>query len=354
MPSSDAGRHATKRASSQSRSRDARPSGRSGTSRRAVLAASAGVAVTAAGGCLERIRGATSSSRDLALFLSARDGSLRERHVEDLDETRIPWDEEAFSAALAGETYTTTYREPFYARDEPTYARHDGTYYELGSVVVDEVTHTHPVVRLATVGRTDQLDSVPDHVAHSELPQTDRRAVQIAYMAARARGNEGGVPWDLVERGGYVYRDPDDVEASRLLDESGPSHVAFRDRIYAVEVTHERFHEPVYRPTVEPVADSEDAMEEILRARLVDAHVDRESLSEDARSVLLDARRDEGYAESHPYSDAFETVLRQLGERAYVDGDVRNDAIETGVTRKLLRYDGRYFDYRLEFDESGQ
>lgn len=325
----------------------------SNASRRTVLAASAAIATSTIGGCLETFTDESNSSQRLTLRLSARDGSLRDRYVVDLDETRLPWDEEAFAATLDGEQYTTTYHEPFVARDEPKYAERDGTYYELGSVVVDEVTHTHPLLRLETVGRTSEIDSVPNHVSQSELPEGDRRAVQVAYMAARARGNEGGVPWGLAERDGYVYRDEEAVENSSLLGDSEPSHVEYRDRIYAVEVVREEFREPVYRATVEPVADDETVMETILRARLVGADIERNSLSAEARSVLREAQHD-GYGESHPYSAAFETVLQKLDRWAYIDGNVENDASATPRERSIVRYDDRYFDYRLEFTDADE
>lgn len=323
----------------------------SNASRRTVLAASAAIAASTVGGCLETLTGESNSSRTLTLRLSSWDGSLRDRYVADLDETRMLWDEEAFAATLDGEQYTTTYREPFFARDQPKYTEHDGTYYELGSVVVDETIHTHPLLRLETVGRTSEMDSIPDHVSQSELPEGDRRAVQIAYMAARARGNEGGVPWGLVERDGYVYRDEEAVQDSSLLGDSGPSHVEYRDRIYAVEVTREEFREPVYRATVEPVTDDETDMETILRARLVDADIERNSLSAEAQSVLREAQHD-GYGESHPYSSAFETVLQKLDEWAYIDGNVEKDGSVTPREQSIVRYDDRYFDYRLEFTDA--
>lgn len=322
----------------------------SNPSRRGFLAASATFAAATTSGCLDSVIGGRSNStRKLTLWLMREDGPLRDRYVRDLAQTRTPWDEAAFEAALNDEPYTMTYREPFFARDEPAYAKRDGTYYELGSVVVDEVTVTRPVLRLYTVGRASELDSVPEYTAKSKLPKSDQRAVHIAYMAARARGNEGGVPWGLVQRGGFVYRDENASEDSAILGDSGPSHVEYRDKIYRVEVTPEEFHDPVYRPTVEPVAQNESAMEAILRARLVDAYLDRNDLSKEGRSVLREAQRDGGYSESHPFSDAFETVLQRLHQRAYVDGNVESDATRAVADRELVSYDGEYFEYRLEF-----
>ncbi|QLG29484.1 hypothetical protein HUG10_11100 [Halorarum halophilum] len=285
------------------------------------------------------------------MSLSSLEGSLRERYVTDLSETRPPWDERAFDATLNGSTFTTQHRSPFPARgdDEPMYARRNGTYYHLDSHVVGEETVGHPVLRLYEVGDQDDPESVPDHVARSALPDVDRRAIRIAHFAARARGNVGGVPWDLVERDGYVYRDEEAIAASDLLDESGPSHVEHRGTIYEVEVTEETFHEAIYRADVDPVAESEAELETILRASLLDARIDRDDLSLGERDVLRRAMND-SYRESHPFSDAFRSVLKRLNRWPYLDGNVEKDAgVESGRQRRFLLYGDRYFQFTLWF-----
>lgn len=214
------------------------------------------------------------------------------------------------------------------------------------------MTVTHPVLRLSGVGRAAD-SSTPEGVAAAELPAGDERAVRVAYLAARARGNDGGAPWGLVQRGGYVYRDDDAIGESVLLaDSSTPDHVVYRDRVYSVDVSREQFHEPVYRATVEPVAETPERMEAILRARLVDARLARDDLSPAAREVVRTARR-EGYAESHPYSTGYREVLRALHGRAYLDGNIRKDAGVDDEGRRMLRYDGTYYDYRLRFRSTG-
>jgi hypothetical protein len=167
-------------------------------------------------------------------------------------------------------------------------------------------------------------------------------------MAARARGNEGGVPWGLVRRGGYVYRDADAAAESRLLGDDAPSHVGYRDTVYDVEVGREPFHEAVYRPTAEPVAETPARMEAILRATFVDARLSGESLSRAARSVLRDARGDD-YEERHPYSEAYRTVLTSLHARAYLDGNIETDAYVDEPGQGVVMYDEEYYDYRLRF-----
>jgi len=326
-------------------------------SRRHFLTAAAAAGTATLAGC-GSVSGDNTPERELSLSLSREDGTLRENHVTDLEATEMPWDEAAFEATTNGERYTTQYRRPFYSDPEdPVYVLQDGTYYECGSVVVDEVTATRPVLRLYGVDSTTATptsDSDSDPVAASDLPGADQRAVRVAHMTARARDNVGGVPWRLVQRGGYVFRSEDAVAASELLAADGPARVTYHETVYDVEVTEETFHEPVYRATVEPVAESPERMETILRARFVDARFTRDDLSSGARDVLREAETaDGGYAETHPYSSGYEEVLRALHARAYIDGNIRKDAGGRHDGRQMLRYDGTYFDYVLRFRSSG-
>jgi hypothetical protein len=273
--------------------------------------------------------------------------SLRENAVVDLTTTRWDSDAAAFEAVRNGETYTTQGHRPFRARpDDPVYTSHDGTYYRLQSVIIGERTATYPVLRLFAVDRPPT--ETGEAVATTSLPDVDQRAIEIAHMAARARDNEGGVPWGLVRRGGYVYRQATAREASQLVGAGPPSRVRFRGTVYTTEMTDETFHEPVYRATAEPVADSPAQMEAILRARLVDARVTRETLSTAARDILQTAQAD-GYSEVHPYSEGYRAVLRTLHKRAYLDGDIQKDAGGRAEGDQLLQYDGAYYDHRLRF-----
>lgn len=316
---------------------------RSITRRRALAGGLAGL-VAASAGCAGLDRGREEPTRRLRLTLSREGATLREQFVVDLADTTLDRDEDAFATVRDGEPYRTRGHRPFGSRpDDPVYTRHEGTYYRLGAVVVDEETVTRPVLRLFAVGESDADDAVPA----ADLPESDRRAVEIAYMAARARGDEGGVPWGLVQRGGYVYRS-DAVEASDLLSDDGPDRVRYRETTYRVAVAREQFYEPVYEATATPVAASPARMEAILRAKFVGARVGGDDLSADAREVLATARTD-GYDEAHPYSEAYRTVLERLNERAYVDGNVEKDAGVRDEGRRMLRYDGVYYEYRLVF-----
>ncbi|WP_066415839.1 hypothetical protein [Halorubrum aethiopicum] len=346
---------------------------RQSTTRRRLLGAGCATAAVAAAGCLGPFgsvgdgAGETDGSgdRSLRLSLSPLEDSLRERYVIDLADARPPDAEEAFRTTLEGSTYTTQYRRPFFSTpDDPTYVREEGTYRLLGSVVVDEAVETRPVLRLRDGTRiddgdagtdtagTETADTETDAVAAEELPRSDQRAVEIAHMAARARGNEGGVPWGLVRRGGYVYRPEEAVETSRILSDDGPDRVVYRETEYEIEVAEERFHEPVYRATVEPVATSPERMEAILRAKFVDARIARDALSTEETEVLRSARG-EGYDETHPYSEAFRSVLKTLHERAYLDGNVEKDAFSDAERGSgTILYADEYYEYRLRFTAS--
>jgi hypothetical protein len=318
--------------------------------RRRVLAAGAAAGLLPLSGCLDTLGGGDAlgddDDRHLQLVLSDAATPLRSGYVVDFANTERPHDGEAFAAAFAGESYTTQGRTPFGSRpDDPRYVRHEGTYYRLGSVVVNERAVTHPVVRLTEVAEAGAEDA-PDAVVAETFSEADRRVVHVAHMAARARGNEGGAPWGLVRRGGYVFRDDDAAAESRLVGADAPSHVVYHGAVYEVDVRRERFHEPVYRATVDPVAESPERMEAILRAKFVDARLSGDDLSGQARSILRDARG-EGYAETHPYSEPYRQILSELHARAYLDGNVEKDAYVEEPGAGMALYDGSYHRYRL-------
>lgn len=319
-------------------------------SRRQAVAAALVGGIGASAGCMsfgdETDLTGNRSERQLKLTL-AEHGPLRERFVVSLSETDLDWDEEAFNTTLDGDQYTTQYRTPFGSTaDEPVYTRHEGTYYQLGSVVIDESTVSRPVLRLYEV--ENQSAASADAVAAAGLPMSDQRAVKIAFMAARARGNDGGIPSGLVQRGGYVYRHQQAVDSSDLLGEDGPSHVQYQVKPYKTEVTRETFHEPVHRATVVPVAETPEQMEAILRAQHVETRITSDELSADERTILRVARGD-GYSEPHPYSERYQELLKKLHRRAYIDGRIDKDAEIHTERKQLLLYDTTYYDYHLRF-----
>lgn len=316
-------------------------------SRRQFIGGGLAAAATATAGCLGILGGdeAADNERELTLDMHRVGERLRDEFLTDLSETPMEYDEQAFEATLDGESYTTQYHPPFHSTPEdPVYAEHEGTYYRLGSVVVGEEPETNPVLRISEVESGDPSNAV----AHSALPDHDQRAVRVAWFAARARGNVGGVPIGLVQRGGYVYRNETAIERSELLAEDGPDRVAYRDSVWAVEIARERFYEPVHRATVEPVAESPAELEAVLRAKFVDARFSRADLSEEALDVVESAGMD-SYSETHPFSAAYEEVLRELHARAYIDGNVEKDSGVDSGGQRYVRFEDSYYDYALGF-----
>jgi hypothetical protein len=206
------------------------------------------------------------------------------------------------------------------------------------------VTETHPVLRLFELE-----DSTATSIDGSEdglLPESDQRAIRITHLAARARGNVGGYPSGLVQRGGYVYRSEAARDESDLLTEAGPDQVTFRETTYEVELTHEQFHEPIYRPLAEPVAESPDRMETILRATFVGARVSQADLSSTAQRIFTKARGSD-YTEIHPFSDAYQELLIALDKRPYIDGNIQKDAGIRSNEHEMIQYEDTYHDQEL-------
>jgi hypothetical protein len=150
----------------------------------------------------------------------------------------------------------------------------------------------------------------------------------------------------LVERGGYVYRSADHVNESRLLGAGGPTHIEYRDRRYRVEVSVETFYDPIYRADVDPVAGSEAEMEAVLRAALVTARLELDSLTEAERRIIRRATG-AGYDETHPFSEPLESVLKALDRRAYLDGDIENDGGLSRDRSAIVLYGAEYYDLHV-------
>jgi len=318
-------------------------------SRRQLLASGLVAGISVSAGCVGFGSDTTNDDSETVLKLSLTriNGPLRDKYVYEREDPSEQWDEQALDAALNDEQYTTQLRKPFFARsDDPAYVVHEETYYQLGSVIVDEVTGTYPVLRL--FDSEDDPETAIDGSEDGGLPEADQRAVHVAHMAARARGNEGGFPSGLVQRGGYVYRSEAARNESDVLAEDGPEYVTFRDTTYQIEINREQFQEPVYRPTAEPVANDPEQMETILKATFVGARIAQANLSTEAQRIVAEARADD-YSEPHPFSDAYTELLRDLDKRAYIDGNIRKDAGVHTNEKEMIRYEDAYYEYILRF-----
>ncbi|WP_281195995.1 hypothetical protein [Halorubrum sp. F4] len=130
-------------------------------SRRQLLASGLAAGLTATAGCLE-LGGDTGSGDEaaettLSVSLTGITGPLRDRYVHEHDTHDDRWDDQALAVTLNSTQYTTQHRKLFFASpDDPAYVRREGTYCQPGSVIVDEVSETHPVLRLFEADDTSE------------------------------------------------------------------------------------------------------------------------------------------------------------------------------------------------------
>ncbi|WP_276271129.1 hypothetical protein [Haloarcula litorea] len=311
-------------------------------SRRALLAASAG-GLAALAGC-DRLTGdqrRVEYTLDLRRLDRPLAEAIRWQPASNPDDPRRAVQREAWAAATAGEPYHT-YGYP--AVPDGTYTERDGTYYRLQDVITGKRTVERSVLRLRWVGPAD-AEETPEAVPREQLPPLDQRAVMGAYFAARAREHGGDAPWELVERGGYVYRHLDRAE-SALAPDPEHRHVSVHGTVLRVEVRRERLVEAEHTPAVTEVADDADAFAAVADAAAVEARLSPSEVSQAVRTTLTRARGSDGYTETLPLSERFEDALiavemREALSCSPAECDAR--VVET----EYLAYDGDYFDCRL-------
>lgn len=238
---------------------------------------------------------------------------------------------------LAGERPTTYGYRPV---PEGEYVERDGAYYELQVVATDLREIDRPVLRADWVGDVEQLEDPPEYVRRADLPPLDRRAVNAAYLAARAEEFDGGAPWHIVERGGYVYRRLD-VAESELAPDPQHSHVAFNGTLLALSVDVVAIEEPAYTGDAVRVAGSKAAFERALDADLVDARIDESDLSDEQQRILARG----SYEETTPLSDAYRSLLEALQFRDLLH--TNPSRAPRGKNGQHLALGDRYYRYGL-------
>jgi len=106
---------------------------------------------------------------------------------------------------------------------------------------------------------------------------------------------------------------------------------------YRVRVTREQIVETAYTALAIEVADSRAQFREVVFGSRIDAELTPATLPTDAQEILDQAIARKTYTETAPLSESFDTVLEALGL----------GAVDTGVTGKLLWYDGEFYRYAL-------
>lgn len=91
-------------------------------------------------------------------------------------------------------------------------------------------------------------------------------------------------------------------------------------------------------------------MEAILKATFVGARISQADHSSEAQQILFEAEA-EDYSETHPFSDAYEELLRALDKRAYIDGNIRKDAGVHANENEMIQFEDAYYEYVLRFTD---
>ena len=311
------------------------------TRRTLLTALAAGPAALA--GC-QSVPGGDAQTPTYALDLDEVGQSLAQHMLWKPPEGDAPWNRvgrDAWRTATGGGDYVTYGFAPV---NDGEYTVRDGTYYQLRTTVTGQRSMERPVLRLDWVGRIDELADPPEAVDYGSLPPLDRRAVEAAFFAARARETGGGASWKFTERGGYVYRLLD-VGRSRLVPDPAHEFVAFEGVVLRVKTTTETVPEAEYVTTAREVADSRTAFAEVVDAALVDARIQSAELSQEARAVMAEAAGPGAYRETVPLSNEFEEVLRALELQGYLSTTTAE--CPTGESGRYLAFDGQYYTYAL-------
>ena len=310
--------------------------------RRTVLAAIAATPVTVAG--CQSVPGERGNGLTYALDVDSVGKSLVAHTTWAPPEGDVPWilvARDAWRTATGGGTYVTYGYAPVPGEE---YTVREGWYYLLQTTVTGQKDIERPVLRLEWVGHADELAKPPDAVDYQSLPPLDRKAVEVAFFAARARESGGGAPWELVERGGYVYRHLT-MGRSELVTHREHRYVNYEGVILRVRAGRETLPEPKYETTAKRVANSKRAFARVVDAALVDARLSGASLSAEARQLITTATGAGAYRETTPLSSEFRETLRALHLRRYLS--LSESDAPTGESDRYLEFDGTYYTYAL-------
>ena len=314
-------------------------------SRRTFLAATGAASASLLAGC----NSVTSSSPPPRVELTAEQQSADEfAFLWNPETPRTAEVREAIDATAAGDRYVTVGYPPL---PEGRYVEHDGTYYRTDAVHVGRETRERYVLRLERVGDSDDSDT-PEATSIDALPDPDRSAARLAYLAARAAPDEpggewGGAPWDAVDHGGAVYRRTDPADSELIPD---PEHefIEVEGRIVLrVHVSRERLSEPRMRAVLTPVAESEAEFTEAVLAAEVTTTFYPDQLSSETAAVLDELTGRTEYAESAPVSAGYARVLQRLDLGDATTLPTEGDEDLPPHRRRAFEYDGSY--YKVDF-----
>ncbi|WP_280537214.1 hypothetical protein [Halopenitus sp. POP-27] len=281
--------------------------------RRALQLAGTATAVALAGCSLPDRLGSSPPATEYTLRVDRLDESPTAAAIYEPDDAPLFGDpaRAAIEAILPDGRYTTVGYEPI---PEDVYLRHDptGTYQQTTNVVTGRRRIDRTFVRLSPVEDVDEDDETP--IVVDTLNRPDARVLTILYSNVVAGGTGGAA--ELLRGDAYVLRRPAEREG-RLASGDLDGHVVTLDaessRAYRVQTSTETIHEPAITTLAVPVADSRAAFRQVVLETRVDAVIDRSTLPAAASDLLDRTVSREEYTEKAPRSEAFETLLSELG-----------------------------------------
>jgi len=214
------------------------------------------------------------------------------------------------------------------------YVAHEGSYYQTKHVVTGRTQIERQLVRVDPVPE----EQVPDDaVLIDTLEQPSARALKILHSYTHTDGETSTA--ELLRGDAYVLRRPSERESRLATGDLDGRVVTMTESgtwAYRVRVTREQIVETAYTALAIEVADSRAQFREVVFGSRIDAELTPATLPTDAQEILDQAIARKTYTDS-PLSESFDTVLEALGL----------GAVDTGVTGKLLWYDGEFYRYAL-------
>lgn len=302
-------------------------------SRRRVLQLTGTVPLVTLTGCTSSVFGSSGNQPEYTLNIDTIEASPVEHALYE------PSDDDLFGqpAQTALEEILPTGRYTTYGYTplpDDAYAEHDGTYYQMETVVTGRKDVKRTVVQVSPV----KEENIPDDaILIDSLKRPSARVLKILHAYTRSDGKTSTA--DLLHGDAYVLRRPTERNSRLATGDLNGRVVTMTESgvwAYRVHVTQDVITEPAYTAMAIPIAESREAFREVVFGSRIDSELSPENVSQKAQRILEEAIEKGQYAETVPLSTGFETILDLLNV---------NDSDSQVVNGRLLWYDDGYYRY---------
>ncbi|MFD1643645.1 hypothetical protein [Halohasta litorea] len=303
--------------------------------RRRTLHAAGATAFATLAGCLTNDRsGSRSAVQEYSLDINRIERTPVEYALYEPDDNPLFGDpaETALANVLPDGRHTTYGYQPV---PNDGYIKYKESYYQLKYVVTGRQQMERQLVRVDTVPQEQVSD---DAILVETLERPSARIIKLLHSYTQSGG--GSSTAELLRDDGYVLRRPSERESRLASGELDGQVITMTDSgawAYRVDVTTEQLTETAHTAFAVEVAGSQSEFREVVFGSRIDAELDPDELTADAREILEGAIAGEPYTEEVPLTASFETLLEALGL----------SAVDTAANRKLLWYDDELYRYDL-------